>query len=255
MLTTFQICPATSLLASGKGREFESLQVFAAHSLSLLSCDANKYIFLLCSSLKRPRFLSSSLVVVSGQHRRHHWGGHFVWKEVSPPRQDISPRVARTRSFPCPSKPWVLLPRAGFCTARPSLARGSRAVPVWGPRGFELWECCVGLCPTWCWGVGLEMHTSTSGITLCSPSSSELKPWCTTSSSPPLLHRRVKTGEETHFPSSVPGHQGKPEKKRKIKDMRRPREMKGQRVGKGEEEGGYKLLPNHCKPSEEIMLG
>lgn len=56
MLTTFQICPATSLLASGKGREFESLQVFAAHSLSLLSCDANKYFFLLCSSLKRPPF-------------------------------------------------------------------------------------------------------------------------------------------------------------------------------------------------------
>lgn len=45
------------------------------------------------------------------------------------------------------------------------------------------------------------------------------------------------------------------QKKRKIKDMRRPREIKGQRVGKGEEEGGYKSLPNHCKPSEEIMLG
>lgn len=35
---------------------------------------------------------------------------------------------------------------------------------VRGPRGFELWECCVGACPTWCWGVGLEMHTSISGM-------------------------------------------------------------------------------------------
>lgn len=148
--------------------------------------------------IETPRFLSSSLVVVSGQHRRHHRGGHFVWKAMSPPRQDASPRVARTRSFPCPSKPWVLLCSAGFCTAGPSLARGSRAVPLWGPRGFELWEGCVGLCPTWCWGVGLEMHTSTSGITFF-PSSSELKLWCTTSSSP-TSPQKGQNQERNSFP-------------------------------------------------------
>lgn len=117
----------------------------------------------------------------------------------------------------------------------------------------------AGLQPSAC----QETHTSVSGLHFGSPPPPPLPLSCNSyeqCARPPLLHSRVRNGKEANFPSSVRGHTKTEEnqRRRKIKDIGQLRQMKGQRVGKGREageQGGYKPLPNHCKPSDEIILG
>lgn len=104
-----------------------------------------------------------------------------------------------------------------------------------------------------------ETHTSISGLHFGSPPPLSCNSY-EQYAHPPLLHSRVRNGKEANFPSSVPGHMKTKEKQRRraIKELGQLQQMKGQRVGKEREageQGGYKPLPNHCKPSNKIILG
>lgn len=55
---------------------------------------------------------------------------------------------------------------------------------------------------------------------------------------PPLLHSRVRNGTGANFPSSVSGHMETKEKqRRKMDNIGKIQQMKGQGVGKGREPG------------------